>query len=150
MSLGNKRAVSSKDGFGECALVPVFVPGGHANIPSFRFFVPGNIRVYPRSGFRSGGTSAKPNHPFGKPPFYQPPKMSANERKRAQKNAKERFRLKFANNQVPDNQVWELLNMFLGLAGRVRRGNLDKFAVHIKVIFTQSDLFRPTCPSRPS
>ena len=40
-------------------LVPVFVPGEHANIPSFRFSVRGNMRTYPRSGFRSGGTSAK-------------------------------------------------------------------------------------------
>ena len=37
-----------------------FVPGEHANVPSFRFSFWGNIRMYPRSGFRSGGTSAKP------------------------------------------------------------------------------------------
>ena len=30
-----------------------------AQVPLFRFFVPGNMRTYPRSGFRSGGTSAK-------------------------------------------------------------------------------------------
>ena len=30
-------------GFGECALVPVFVPGKHANVPSFRFSFRGNI-----------------------------------------------------------------------------------------------------------
>ena len=42
-----------------------------ANVPSFRFSFQGNIRMYPRSGFRSGGTSAKTtlleNHPFGNP-----------------------------------------------------------------------------------
>ena len=43
----------------ECTLVPVFVPGEHANVPSFRFSFRGNIRTYPRSGFRSAGTSAK-------------------------------------------------------------------------------------------
>ena len=41
----------------ECTLVPVFVPGQHPNVPSFRFC--------------SGGTSAKTtlleNHPFGSP-----------------------------------------------------------------------------------
>ena len=30
-----------KGGFGECTLVPVFVPGEYANVPSFWFFVPG-------------------------------------------------------------------------------------------------------------
>ena len=38
-----------------------------ANVPLFRFSFRGNIRMYPRSGFRSGGTSAKTtlleNHP---------------------------------------------------------------------------------------
>ena len=40
--------VFEKSGFGECALLPVFVPGEHANVPSFRsectlvlVFVPG-------------------------------------------------------------------------------------------------------------
>ena len=42
-SLGDKRTVLYKGGFGERTLVPVFVPGEHANVPSFRF--------------RSGGTS---------------------------------------------------------------------------------------------
>ena len=65
-SLGNKRA--SKGGFGE-------------RTPSYRFSVRGNMRTYPRSGFRSGGTSKmyprsggniRQNHPFGKPPFCQP------------------------------------------------------------------------------
>ena len=41
-------------GFGECTLVPVFVPGERANVPSFRFSFRGNIQTYPRSGFRSG------------------------------------------------------------------------------------------------
>ena len=58
-------------GFGECALVPVFVPGEHANVPSFWFSFRGNIQMYPRSGFRSGGTSSKTtlleNHPFVNP-----------------------------------------------------------------------------------
>ena len=61
-----------KGGFGECALVPVFAPREHANVPSFRFSFRGNIRMYPRSGFRSGGTSAKTtlleDHPFANPP----------------------------------------------------------------------------------
>ena len=60
-----------KGWFGECALVPVFVLGEHANVASFRFSFRGNIRMYPRSGFRSGGTSAKitpsENHPFANP-----------------------------------------------------------------------------------
>ena len=30
-----------------------------ANVPSFRFSFRGNMRTHPRSGFRSGGTSAK-------------------------------------------------------------------------------------------
>ena len=56
----NKRAVSYKCGFGECDLVPAFGTGEHpylqlylvpvfgsredANVPSFRFLVPGDIR----------------------------------------------------------------------------------------------------------
>ena len=36
-----------------------FRSGEHANVPLFRFSFRGNIRMYPRSGFRSGGTSAK-------------------------------------------------------------------------------------------
>ena len=56
-------------GFGECALVPVFVPGEHANVPSFRFRCGGNVRMYPR--FVPG--EHLPNHPFGKPPFSEPP-----------------------------------------------------------------------------
>ena len=40
------------------ANVPSF-RGEHENVPSFRFSFWGNIRMYPRSGFRSGGTSAK-------------------------------------------------------------------------------------------
>ena len=42
-SLGDKRAVSQKGGFGERALVPVFVPGEHADVPSFLFSFRGNI-----------------------------------------------------------------------------------------------------------
>ena len=54
-----------------------------ANVPSFQFSFRGNMRTYPRSGFRSGGTSERTlvpvfvpgEHPppFGKPPFCQPP-----------------------------------------------------------------------------
>ena len=63
-----------KCGSGKCALVPVFVPG--------------NMRTYPRSGFRSGEHDIVPslrfsfrgsirqNHPFGKPPFCQPPSLT--------------------------------------------------------------------------
>ena len=47
------------EGTCEHTLVPVFVPGEHANVPSFRFSFRGNIRMYPHSGFRSGGTFAK-------------------------------------------------------------------------------------------
>ena len=98
VSPGDKRAVSSKGSFGECALVPVFVPGEHPNVPSFRFSFRGNIRTYPRSGFRPGGTSERTlvpvfipgedpkvpsfrflfrrnirqNHPFGNHPFVNP------------------------------------------------------------------------------
>ena len=71
---GTKITGRQKGGFvkgggsGERTLVPVFVPGEHSNGPSFRFSFRGNIRMYPRSGFRSGGTSAKTtlleNHPF--------------------------------------------------------------------------------------
>ena len=50
-----------------------------ANVPSFRFLVPGNIRMYPRSGW-SRGTSERTLVPvFGtgehppKPPFWKPP-----------------------------------------------------------------------------
>ena len=57
-------------GFGEC-VVSVFVSGEDAKVPSFRFSFRGNMRTYPRSGFRSGGTSAKTtlweNHPFVNP-----------------------------------------------------------------------------------
>ena len=67
-SLGDKRAVFVKGWFWrmyprsgfrsrgtrERTLVPVFVPGEHPNVPSFRFLFRGNIRQ---------------NHPFGKPPL---------------------------------------------------------------------------------
>ena len=54
-----------------------------ANVPLFRFSFRGNMRTYPRSGLRSGGTSEctlvlvfvlgehLPNHPFG-PPLCEP------------------------------------------------------------------------------
>ena len=59
--LGQKRAVSSKGGFGKRILVPVFRSGGTYERTLVPVFVPGelNMRMYPRSGFRSGGTSAK-------------------------------------------------------------------------------------------
>ena len=41
-----------------------FVPGEHANAPSFRFSLRGNTRTYPRSGFVPG------EHP-PKPPFFK-------------------------------------------------------------------------------
>ena len=49
----------------------IFVPGEHANVPSFRFSFPGNIRMYPRSGFRS-------EHP-PKPPFKIPTLLATRE-----------------------------------------------------------------------
>ena len=67
-----KRVVFQKGGFGERALVPVFrsggnihqstlvpvfVPGQHPNVTSFRFSFWGNIRQH---------------HRFGKPPFANP------------------------------------------------------------------------------
>ena len=58
-----------------------------ANVPSFLFFVPREHANVPSfSGFRSGGTCEctlvlvfvlgehRQNHPFGKPPFWEPPK----------------------------------------------------------------------------
>ena len=49
-----------------------------ANVPSFRFSFPGNRRTYPRSGFRSRGTSECTLVPFfvpgehpPKPPFWK-------------------------------------------------------------------------------
>ena len=58
-----------------------------ANVPSFRSLVPGNIRMYLRSVFWYQGTSEcalvpsfvpgniRQNHPFGKPPFCEPPNL---------------------------------------------------------------------------
>ena len=69
-----------KGWFGECTLIP----GAHAKVPSFRFSFRGSMRMYARSGFRSGGTCERtlvlvfvpwehpPKPPFGKPPFWQP------------------------------------------------------------------------------
>ena len=54
--------VSRSGGTCECTLVPVFVPGEHPNVPSFRFLSRGNIRQNP---------------PFGKPPFCQPSKIAS-------------------------------------------------------------------------
>ena len=45
----------------ECTLVPVFFPGEHPNVPSFRFSFRENIRQ---------------NHRFGKPAFCEPPIFS--------------------------------------------------------------------------
>ena len=72
-SRGNKRAVSWKGGFGERALVPVFGTGQNPNVPSFRFLVPGNIRMYPCSFFWYREHPLKP--PFWKPPFCDTPKQ---------------------------------------------------------------------------
>ena len=38
-------------------LDPVFGTGEHPNVPSFLFLVPGNIRMHPRSGFWYRGTA---------------------------------------------------------------------------------------------
>ena len=67
ISRGNKRAVSQKGGFGECARVPVFGTGEHPNVPSFRLLVPGSIRMNPRPVFWSG--IIRQNHPLGNHPF---------------------------------------------------------------------------------
>ena len=45
------------EGTCECTLVPVFVPGEHPNVPSFRFSFRGNMQMCPRSGLRYRGTS---------------------------------------------------------------------------------------------
>ena len=67
---GNKRAVSQKGDFGECALVPVFGRGEHPNVPSSLFLVQVNIRMYPCSCF---GTAEHPPKPlFWKPPVCEP------------------------------------------------------------------------------
>ena len=39
--------------------LPEFTCSTYTSVPSFRFSFRGSIRTYPRSGFRSGGTSAK-------------------------------------------------------------------------------------------
>ena len=62
-SLGDKRAVSQKRGFGEYALVPVFASGEHANVPSFRFSVPGEHPNVPSFRFSFRG-NIRQNHPF--------------------------------------------------------------------------------------
>ena len=56
-----KRVVSQKGGFGECTPVPVCDPGEHAKVPSFRFSLRGNVRMYPRPG------NMRQNHPFVNP-----------------------------------------------------------------------------------
>ena len=63
----------SEGGFGERTLVPVFVPGEHPNVPSFRLFIPGEHPNVPSFRlFVSGEHPPKP--PFWKPPFCQPQK----------------------------------------------------------------------------
>ena len=57
------RPAFRSGGTRERTLVPVFVPGEHPNAPSFRFSFRG-----------SGRGNIRQNHPFGKPPFCQPPK----------------------------------------------------------------------------
>ena len=44
-----------------------------ANVPSFRFLVPGNIRMYLRSSFFGAGEHP-PKPPLWEPPFCKPPK----------------------------------------------------------------------------
>ena len=58
-----------------------------ANVPSFQFLVPGNIHMYPRSGYCCWGTSEctlipvfgtgehPPKPPFWKPPFCETPNV---------------------------------------------------------------------------
>ena len=75
-SLGDKGRFHTRVVFGECALVPVFVLGEHANVPSFKFSFRGNIRMYPRPVFVPG--EHPPKLPFCQHPFVNP-------RERAQK-----------------------------------------------------------------
>ena len=67
ISLGDKRAVL-------------------ANVPSFRFSFWGNMRTYPRSGFRSGGTSERtlipvlvPGEHAPKPPLLETTLLGSSE-----------------------------------------------------------------------
>ena len=55
ISRGNKRAVSQKGGLGECTRVPVFHSGGTCQRTLVSVSFRGSIRMYPCSGFRSGG-----------------------------------------------------------------------------------------------
>ena len=89
-SLGDKRAVSQKGGFGERTIVPVFVPGEHPPKPPF--WKPpfcqhqkGSLGDE-RGGFQKGGFGERtlvpvfvpgehpPKPPFWKPPFCEPPR----------------------------------------------------------------------------
>ena len=66
-----------------------------ANVPSFRFSFRGNMRTYPRSGFRSGGTSectlvpvfVPGEHP-PKPPFWRTTLLGSPEMNGKQKSTK--------------------------------------------------------------
>ena len=68
---GNKRVVFVKGRFGRTCPLSGFGTREHPHVPSFRFLVLGNIRIYPRSGFWCQGTSAKTtllgNHPSANP-----------------------------------------------------------------------------------
>ena len=66
---------SFRSGTCERTLVPVFVPGGeHANVPSFRFSFRGEHPNVPLFRFAFRG-NIRQNHPLGKPPFWVPPNV---------------------------------------------------------------------------
>ena len=56
---GRQHGGFVKGWFWRTCPVPLFVPGEYENVPLFRFSFRGKIRMYPCSGFRSGGASAK-------------------------------------------------------------------------------------------
>ena len=65
-----KKAWIQKSKDWRVRVVRVFGTGEHPDVPSFRCLVPGNKRMFPRSGFWYQGTSAKTS--LRKPPFGNP------------------------------------------------------------------------------
>ena len=65
-----------KGWFWRMPLFRSFVPGEHANVPSFRFSFRGNIRCTLVPVFIP---EHPPKDPFGKPPFWQPPEICSKE-----------------------------------------------------------------------
>ena len=142
LSLGHKKAVSYKGGLGECTLVPVFVPGEHANVPLFRFSFRGNIGMYPRSGFRSGGTSAKPS--FWKTTLLSTPYFLTEEKLQEQNNQETLWckRLMAAPCQ---NQLTQLLVVFTDINTQEIRIGTALEAIASQDLLEEPTLLEPTC-----